>query len=60
VLSRCCVFLFRKVHPALRYLKQNSPFLCVLDPLGSVHTFLRMPPIFFCLTRQDYSCPCIR
>jgi hypothetical protein len=54
--QRWCVLLFfRKEHPALRYLKQDRPLLCVLDSLGSLHALLCVLPIFFRLAHHGPS-----
>jgi hypothetical protein len=50
--GRCSVLLFRKVYPALRYLKHDRPLLCVLDSLGSVQALLGVLPIFFRLAHH--------
>jgi hypothetical protein len=50
--GRCSVLLFRKVYPALRYLKHDRPRLCVLNSLGGVQALLGMLPIFFRLAHH--------
>jgi hypothetical protein len=52
LLRRCRVFLFRDTEPGLRYVKQDRPFICVLDFLGSVQALLGVLPKFFHFARH--------
>jgi hypothetical protein len=36
LLCRCCVFLFRKLHPGVRYAKQDGPLTCIPNYFSGV------------------------